>query len=247
MDQLEQRFYERSKIADITSVNPEDSKHFKRNVENTLTKWGYGFEWLRGGATITHVPTLPEERLKEILIRQFHVDIQVDMYAFACFVTAFTDVDGFSCMPWKVREKEYQKYSGKFYSGRTLSSWCKKLIEQQIMTKGSIGSYWKTYTNDDKEKIRETVSFEEAHDYFKRRSELVDSLTIDIVRANKKISYDEARREAWQDVYRILWDEFKCCYYSCKTFHFTAWNVQGDLAEVYELTRQISRKEDGHG
>lgn len=52
MNQLEQRFYERSEIADITSANPEDSKHFKRNVENTLTKWGYGFEWLYGGATI---------------------------------------------------------------------------------------------------------------------------------------------------------------------------------------------------
>ena len=28
---------------------------------------------------------------------------------------------------------------------------------------------------------------------------------------------------------------------------FTAWNENGTIAEIYELTREISRKEDGHG
>ena len=78
MQQLEARFYTRSEIADITKAKLSDSKHFKRNAENTLTKWGYGYEWTKYGATITHIPTTPEERLQEILIRQFHVDIQVD-------------------------------------------------------------------------------------------------------------------------------------------------------------------------
>ena len=76
-------------------------------------KWGYGYDWTRGGATITYVPNTPQEKLKEILIRRFRLNIQVDMYAFACFITAFTDVPGFDCMPWKVREEEYQKYCGR--------------------------------------------------------------------------------------------------------------------------------------
>ena len=248
MKQLEQRFYERPEIAEITGAKLSDDKHFKRNVENTLMKWGYGYDWMRHGVNITHIPDKPEEKLQEILIRQFHVDVQVNMYAFACFITAFPDVEGFDSMPWKVRESEYEKYSGVFFTSRTLSSWCRKLIEQGIMTKGSVGSYWKTYSSaDGKEKIRESVSEAEAQEYFKRRSELLEEMTMDNVKQNHKFSYDEARKVAWKTVYAYLWEEFKCCYYSCKTFYFSAWTEQGQLAEVYELTREISRKEDGCG
>ena len=170
MKQLEQRFYERNEIAELTSVDPEDSKHFKRNVESVLSKWGYGYDWLRSGVTITSIPDTKEAQLQEILIRQFHVDIQVDMYAFACFVTAFNDVPDFACMPWKVRETEYKKYSGKFYSGRTLSSWCRKLIEQGIMVRGSIGSYWKTYIDEEsQQKMRMPVDQVEAEQYFQEK------------------------------------------------------------------------------
>ena len=247
MQQLEQRFYDRNEIAVVTGANLSDDKHFKRNVESALSKWGYGSDWLRNGVIITHVPTTKEERLREILIRQFHVDIQVDMYSFACFVTAFSDVPGFLCMPWKVREEEYHKYSGRFVTSRTLSNWCRKLIEQGIMCKGSEGSYWKTYIDDNGIKKRVMVEQKEALEYFNRRSELLEELTWQLLKQNKIMSYDDARRVAWQNVYPYMWEEFHCCYYSCKTFHFTAWTEQGNLAEVYELTREISRKEDGRG
>ena len=244
MNQLEKRFYDRKEIAQITGVKLADDKHFKRNVESVLTKWGYGYDWMRNGVAITHVPDLPEERLQEILIRQFQVDIQVDMYSFACFVTAFNDVPGFDSMPWKVREEEFREFSGRFYTSRTLSHWCKKLIEQGIMCKGSEGSYWKTYEDARGLKKRELVTEEEAQAYFRERYALIEDITWQIMKGSRKLSYDEARSEAWKNVVNFLWDRDHCCYYSCKTFHFTAWNLNGSLADVYELTRYISGKED---
>ncbi len=221
---MEKRLYSREELAHLTGARLSDEKHFKRNVENALIKWGYGYDWLRGGAVITHVPSTPKERLKEMLIRQFHIDIQVDMYAFACFVTAFTDVPGFDCMPWKVREAEYEKYSGRYYSSRTLSSWARKLIEQDIMYKGAIGSFWKTSVKPNGEKVRTSVTYEEVKEYFDRRSELIEKYTIQILENDVEKTYEAARRTAWQIAFEILWDQYQCCYYSCKTFQFSAWN-----------------------
>ena len=242
MKQLELRFYTRKEIAEITGHNINDSKHFKRNVETTLSKWGYGTDVVKNGFAITHIPTTDEERLREILIRQFHVDIQVDMLSFSLFVTAFTDIKGFDCMPWSEREKEYYKYSGKFYHQRTLSNWCSQLLDQNIMIKGSAGSYWRTDI-DGHRKIRTMVTQEEAQNYFNRRSQLVKEKTEEYICAGMK--YDKAQKAAWRYTYDLLWTEFNCCYYSCKTFHFSAFNEQGVLAEVYELTRLISGKNDG--
>lgn len=240
MEQLDKRYYNKEELALITGAKLSDTKHFKRNVENKLIKWGYGYDWIHGkGVTITHVPESPEARLQEILIRQFHVDIQVDMYAFACFVTAFTDVKGFFCMPWACRAEEYHKYSGVYVCEKTLSNWCKTLIEQEVMSKGCVESYWRTDVIDF-HKIRTIVTKEEAQDYFNRRSSLVDQKTEEYIRAG--LGIDAARKAAWKAAYEILWSEFRCCYYSCKTFSFNAWNLQGELAEVYELTREISRK-----
>jgi len=123
------RFYTRNELAKITGTNIEDSKHFKRNAENILIKWGYGYSWINGkGVQITHVPDTPREKLQEILVRQFRVDIQTDMYAFACFISIFDDNKAFASMPWKEREKLFYQYSGVFVCDKTLSHWCKKLI-----------------------------------------------------------------------------------------------------------------------
>ena len=240
MQQLELRFYTREEIAELTGARLEDTKHFKRNAENVLMKWGYGYDWIKGGASITHIPTTPEERLQEILIRQFQVDIQVDMYAFACFITAFTDIPGFDAMPWAVRQDAFQKYSGKYVSSRTLSSWSRKLIEKEIMARDCIGTYWKTEING-LQKVRTLVTEEEAKDYFKRRSELLHTTMEQNMQAG--MDCEAAYKAAWKDLYAELWAEFNCCYYFCKAFTFAAWNERGLLFEVYELTREISGKE----
>ena len=242
MEQLEKRFYNLDELSEITGINRK-SKNLKRDVENTLTKWGYGYDWIsHRGATIIHIPASPEERLREMLVRQFHVDIQVDMFSFSCFVTAFSDVEGFDNMPWGVRRDILYELTGKYYDERTLSNWARKLLEQEIMIKGTVGSFWKTEIEDNR-KIRSSVPKEEVDSYYKRRTELLDELTEEYKHVHPKASDREARKAAWGAVYDYLWAEFGCCYYSCKTFHFTAWNKQGDLAEVYELTREISGKE----
>ena len=243
MNQLTQKFYSCSELAELTGVSEADKKHFKRNVETALTKWGYGFDWIHGkGATITHVPESAEERLQEVLVRQFHVDIQVDMYYFACYVAAFVGLDGlegFNSMPWGVREDKFDKFFGKHYTSRTLSSWCKQLIKNEIMDKSEDGTFWKTIITESYEKIRKPAEPAEAQEYFKRRSVLLDELTLETVQKNKKLSYEAARKEAWKDVYPILWNEFNCCYYFCKKFRFFAFNENGSLFELFELIQDI--------
>ena len=69
MKQLEKRFYNLDELSEITGAK-RHSKNLKRDVENTLTKWGYGYDWINHrGATILYIPTTPEERLQEILVR----------------------------------------------------------------------------------------------------------------------------------------------------------------------------------
>ena len=103
MQQLECRFYPRQEIAEALSVNPKDSKHFAERVKTTLDKWGYEYEYSRSGVEITGKPETAEERLREILIRKLNLDVQIDAYAFACFICAFTDIGSFDSMPWEER------------------------------------------------------------------------------------------------------------------------------------------------
>ncbi len=58
----------------------------------------------------------------------------------------------------------------------------------------------------------------------------------------------EASADAWKQAYKILWAEYHCCYYTCKTFVFSAFteNDQGILLELYELVSEISRKKENN-
>ena len=243
MQQLAQRFYSRSEIAEILGVNIKDSKHFKRNVENKLNKWGYGYHYETKGVTILKCPTAAEERLAEILIRQYNIDIQINPYAFACFITAFSDIEGFDSMPWEERALAFYDYSNISMDARTLRNWCSKLIGQKIVDKSRSGSYWRTDITSSKQKIRTPVSAEEARPYFARRAELVEAG----IKENRLagMSPKEASAAAWNRAYEALWAEFKCCYYICKTFSFTAFTEQDNeiLQEVYELVDEIIGKE----
>ena len=242
MQQLEQRFYSRSEIAEVLGVNIKDSKHFKRNVENKLNKWGYGYHYETKGVTILKCPTTAEERLAEILIRQYNIDVQINPYAFACFITAFSDIERFASMPWGERATAFYDYSGVSMDERTLRNWCSKLMSQNIVVKCRDGTYWKTDIIGDKRKLRTQVSAEEARPYFARRAALVEAGTEKNL--HNGLSFKEARGTAWKEAYETLWTEYKCCYYICKTFSFSAFteNEREILLEVYELVREIADK-----
>ena len=85
---------------------------------------------------------------------------------------------------------------------------------------------------------------EEAKGYFERRSQLLEHETMRILQENPQESSEAVRTAAWKNVYEQLWCEYECCYYACKVFEFCAWHEQGDIAEVFELTREISKKEE---
>lgn len=247
MEQLEMRFYNLDELAQITGVKRK-SKNFKRDVKNTLEKWCYRDEWKdRHGTTITHIPATPEERLQEILVRQFHVDIQVDMYLFSCFILSFDEIEGFKSMPWEEREKVFEKHYGTKVSEKTLRSWCSTLLGEELISKNSVGSYWKTEYQG-KKKIRTQIQLEDieelenAINYKKRRRELmkgIEEATQYYLKADPKITYKQASENAWHDLYSELWSEFGGCYYSCKDFRLKSWIEKGELKEVIALAKKI--------
>lgn len=244
MEQLEKRFYDLDELAQVTGVKRK-SNNFKRDVRNTLEKWCYRDCWIdRKGTNIIEVPTTPEERLQEILVRQFHVDIQVNMYDFSCFITAFDEIDGFRSMPWESRADVFKTHYDIEVTERTLRKWCSTLLGEEMMSKGNGGSFWKTEYKDN-EKVQSSVPEEEYNIYYKRRSELlthIEDYTMDILHMNPELTYLKARREAWKQVYSFLWSEFDSCYYSCKDFQFKSWIENGELKEVIALAKEIRNK-----
>lgn len=214
-------------------------------MKNKLDKWGYGYtDWTRNGVRITYIPTTAAERLAEIMIREYGLDVQIDCVSFAIFVTAFNDIDGFDSMPWGERAKELREKYGVDVSDRTLRSWCSRLISSNIVFKERIYTCWKTEIIDG-EKRRTQVDREETSQYYDRRSELVQKYTMENLLAG--MGKEEARKNAWKTAYCALWDEFHCCYYYCKSFLFSSFSNKGMMLDVYELAREIVGKEETDG
>ena len=236
MQQLECRFYSRQEIAEALSVNPKDSKHFAEKVKATLEKWGYEYDYSRSGVQITGKPELPEERLKEILIRKLNLDVQIDPYAFACFLCAFTDIGSFDSMPWEERAEQMQLKYGVEVTDRTLRSWCKRLIGSNIVQKSGKQTFWKTEMfGNEKHRTKVAADDEERARYLQKKNEYLNE--------GKEIAAGltgkEATAAAWDFTYKQLWREFQCCYYSCRGLLFNA--LEEDyIFEIYELAQEIA-------
>ena len=241
MKQLELRTYPRAEIAEVLSVNLNDSSHFKRNVENKLSKWGYGFCYSTAAVEITSKPESPEERLSEILYRGYGIDIQIHPVQFACFIAAFTDIEGFNSSPWAKRETDYYNYYGFSVDQRTMRNWCSQLISRGVIARVGYSTAWRTYFEGGR-KIREPIEDidkVEMQNYFERRSEIFKTLYKSNLEEGK--TQREAAAEAWADTYKSLWAEFECCYYYCKNFvlsRFTDGDV--DVQEIYELVQELA-------
>lgn len=242
MKQLELRSYPRAEISEILSVNLSDSKHFKRNVENKLSKWGYGFDYTTQEVTILRKPETAKERLAEIVYRCFGMDIQVDALQFACFIAAFTDIEGFDQMPWEERSARYFKEYGVCVDARTLRNWCSRLIELRIIDKSVKGVSWKTTIEKGRKsrKPTEPEDQEEIQAYYQRRATINAELYQEAL--SKGDPPRVAKEKAWADTYKALWEEFHCCYYYCKCFTLNALSedYQQELWEVYELSQELA-------
>lgn len=241
MKQLELRTYPRAEIAEILSLNLKDSSHFKRNVENKLSKWGYGFCYSTAAVEITSKPEAPEERLSEILYRGYGIDVQVNPILFACFIAAFFDIKDFNSTAWGNREKEYRKYYGYYVNQRTMKNWCKQLMNRGVIVRTEGYTAWRTYFENGR-KIREPIEEidkVEMQNYYERRSELFKDNYISELERGKPLK--EARAEAWRTTYKDLWAEFQCCFYYCKYFVLSGFSYNDvDVWEIYELSREIA-------
>ena len=241
MNQLELRFYTREEIAEALSVNINDPDHFKRNVENKLSKSCYRYRYInRRGVEIISKPETPEEKLTEILYRGFGIDIQVTPIQFACFIAAFEDIDSFESSPWGEREKKYLKRYGYSVDERTMRNWCSQLLARGIVAKIGATTAWRTYFEGGR-KIREPIEEidrVEMESYYERRTELFKDHYINQLETGKPLK--EARAIAWKDTYKDLWAEFECCFYYCKGFVLSSFSYNDvDVWEIYELAREL--------
>ena len=76
MNQLQLRFYTRPEIAEVLSVNINDSNHFADKVKTRLKNAGYGFHYIdRQGVEILSQPETPKEKLTEIVYRGLGINI----------------------------------------------------------------------------------------------------------------------------------------------------------------------------
>lgn len=244
MQQLEKRLYAREELAEILDLNVKSS-HFARDVKNKLANWGYDFEYNRKGATITRAPETAQERLAEIIIRVFDIDIQVDVYAFACFINLFSCYPEFSTMPWDERVKDLKTVYDVDIAASTLKKWYAKLNKLNLVTKDKTDkTYWKTsFVNG--EKRREIVDGNEKlglemTEYLETRKELLNEYISSALASGKK-DYKKITAEAWENAQKVLWSTYHCCYYSCGRISL---NIIGECAqEIFELVNEISEGE----
>ena len=207
-------------------------------MKATLEKWGYEYDYSRSGVEITGKPDLPEEKLKEILIRKLNLDVQINAYDFACFLCAFTDIGSFDSMPWEERAEQMQLKYDVDVTDRTLRSWCKRLIGNDIIQKCGRETFWKTQRFG-KEKYRTPVAAddEEMAQYFQKKREYLEVARLAAEEAGK--TGREATAAAWDATYKSLWREFGCCYYSCRGLLFNAIG-EDYIFEIYELAQEIA-------
>jgi len=116
-----------------------------------------------------------------------------------------------------------------YVTERTLRNWSAVLIRNEYLAKSEERTFWKTEMCG-VDKIRTPVPEDDLRmaEYFLRKSELLKELS-------------PAHEDVWELTMKQLWREFNCCYYSCRSFSFNAFDpeISGCLFEIQELTREM--------
>ena len=231
MKQLEVRFYSLDELAE--AIDRKRDSHFAGNAKADLTKWGYEWEWKNGrGVVITKAPQTAKERLAEIMNRKFGLDIQVDVYAFACFMWMLLTVDGFDAMPWTVRAEEIEYWFGVEVTEKTLRSWASRLLATDNLHKSEDRILWRTERHNGNIS-RDPVVPDDA-DYISYKSRQAE-----LIAEYKALGLTKSK--AWGEAFKQLWREFKCCYYGCSKLMLNG--LQEDIDEIAELATQICMPE----
>lgn len=230
MDMLEKRFYPRQEIAEIVGITNLQDKHFAEKVRRYLDNRKYGYDYSRKGVSITVLPETAEEQLAFLLRNSLGLDNQVDAYVFACFINAFSAIDGFDSMPWKSRTAFFNRHYNKKISQSTLERYRKCLVDSGDLVRFAKGALWKTITDEDgyKVQIRVEPDSQEYKDYCEKRTALL-----------KEFGFNGAdhwaRNRIWQSMVDTLKPEYGTYYY-CPQYVL---NALGDQAE--EIARLVAQ------
>ena len=224
MQQIEVRNYSRTEMAELLKVEITDT-HFSRKVQSILTKWGYSFLYSRKAIEITAAPSTAQERLNELLIREFDLDIRIDIGKFATFVYLLMDEE-FSSMPFGERANVMQQDYNIEVSEITLKRWYKKLVDYNVVETDRLRkTYWVSmYVDGQKVSMKVDEDDEGKIKYENRRRKL----------AEKNIKDGMNKADAYSSANLTCWKEFKCCYYSCNTIILNAFNQQ-----FFELAEEV--------
>lgn len=224
MQQIEVRNYSRTEMAELLKVEITDT-HFSRKVQSILTKWGYSFVYSRKAIQITAAPSTAQERLNELLIREFDLDIRIDIGKFATFVYLLMDEE-FSSMPFGERANVMKQDYNIEVSEITLKRWYKKLVYYNVVETNRLRkTYWVSmYVDGQKTRMKVDEDDEGKIKYENRRRKLEEQNIKDGM--NKADAYSSANLTCWK--------EFKCCYYSCNTIILNAFNQQ-----FFELAEEV--------
>ena len=231
MKQLEVRAYERKEIAEIMGIKMS-SHNFIRDVRGKLEKWGYACDTPRGGAVIiTKKPETAQERLAEIMIRLFKLDIQIEVYDFACFLHLMLTEPAAQKMPWAVRHGMIKEMYDLDISEVTLRRWVKHLLDDDIISKTEDSEWWKT-CNIDGEKCQKPVKKAELpamREYWKRHAEILN-FQLD--------KHHGDRSAAWGATRKQMWQEYECCYYRCKCLQVNGIGTE-EINTICDLVDEI--------
>lgn len=228
MAMLEKRFYPRQEIAEIVGITNLKDGHFAEKVRRYLDKRGYEYEYSSRGANITRLPQTAEEQLAFLLRDSLGLDVQINVYDFACFIRAFSVIGSFDSMPWMSRTVFFNQHFENEVSQATLQRWMKFLTESKNVSPQKKGALWRSFKDEDGDKVQVRVDpdSEEYREYCEKRSELL----IGFENADK-----ETRSKMWGSMVHHLYPEYGVYYY-CPEF---ALNALGDQAE--EISRLVAQ------
>ena len=228
MTKLEIRKYTRDEIAAIIQISKNDT-NFKRKITTTLTNWGYTYNYKPKEVEIIATPQTPFERAKEMLIRLFNFDIQIDFYALIVFLFLLSiGDDNFDSMPWAQRAEYMEKNYNICVSDRTLRQWYSVLISSNSAVKDdNTFSYW--YSVKENGSIRREILDIDGNANDKDLLENYNKTKRTLIRKGYK----------WKEIHEMMWDKYHFQIYKCKKISLCAWNNNASYAEIEELLNII--------
>ena len=240
MNQLYEKFYSRDQIAELLKLDCKNT-NFARKVKDTLSNWGYSYEYSRKGVNITRKPQTPIEKLSEIMIRVYDIDIQIDAFAFASFLFLLLCDETFITMPWGERQRYMKEEMNVDVSERTLKSWASKLIKKDMLHKDkSVKEIWGTaYLDGGKVRFQvfgDINAERQMEEYMNDRTKTLEKYISNEKEKGRK-DWKAIYKEAWQETINYLWSKYNCCYYCCSRLVLNA--IGDEAQEIFELVNEI--------